>query len=140
MPAYRVTTPKIISETIDGEAIIINLDTGDYFSLNPSGSLAWELLTSGWPLETVSEAMAQKTGQAVAEVTSRMGAFVSGLEREGLIVAADVGVDVGTLRLPDGLAVFEAPEFQKYVDMQDLLLLDPVHDVEEAGWPARKKM
>ena len=25
-----------------------------------------------------------------------------------------------------------------YEDMQDLLLLDPIHDVDETGWPARK--
>jgi hypothetical protein len=26
-----------------------------------------------------------------------------------------------------------------YEDMQDLLLLDPIHDVDETGWPARKQ-
>ena len=25
----------------------------------------------------------------------------------------------------------------KYTDMQELLLLDPVHEVDEAGWPNR---
>ena len=32
-----------------------------------------------------------------------------------------------------------APVLNKYSDMQDLLLLDPIHDVdEEAGWPTNK--
>ena len=36
----------------------------------------------------------------------------------------------------DGLrAPFVAPELKRYADMQDLLLLDPVHDVDEKGWP-----
>jgi hypothetical protein len=30
---------------------------------------------------------------------------------------------------------FEKPGLQKYSDMQDLLLLDPIHEVDEMGWP-----
>ena len=37
-----------------------------------------------------------------------------------------------------GLPPFEPPTLSKYKDMQDMLLLDPVHDVEEAGWPEPK--
>jgi hypothetical protein len=27
---------------------------------------------------------------------------------------------------------------ERYTDMQELLLLDPIHDVDESGWPHRK--
>ena len=27
---------------------------------------------------------------------------------------------------------------EKYDDMQELLLLDPIHEVDEAGWPVKK--
>jgi hypothetical protein len=27
------------------------------------------------------------------------------------------------------------PKLEKYTDMEDLLLLDPIHDVQEVGWP-----
>ena len=31
---------------------------------------------------------------------------------------------------------FQSPEIQKFTDMEDLLLIDPIHEVdEEAGWP-----
>jgi hypothetical protein len=30
------------------------------------------------------------------------------------------------------------PLLRKYTDMRDLLLLDPIHDVDEQGWPVRK--
>ena len=32
---------------------------------------------------------------------------------------------------------YVAPTLQKYSDMQDLLLIDPVHEVDETGWPNR---
>ena len=35
-------------------------------------------------------------------------------------------------------APFVAPVLQKHTDMQDLLLLDPIHEVDETGWPSLK--
>ena len=46
---------------------------------------------------------------------------------------AQVETDPGIERLS-----FEAPILHKYTDMQDLLLLDPIHEVDEAGWPSVK--
>jgi hypothetical protein len=34
-------------------------------------------------------------------------------------------------------ARFVEPALNKYTDMQELLLLDPVHEVSEAGWPSK---
>ncbi len=49
------------------------------------------------------------------------------------------------LALPDGSAAtakdvrrFTEPTVHTYADMQDLLLLDPIHDVDETGWPNAK--
>jgi hypothetical protein len=33
---------------------------------------------------------------------------------------------------------WSSPVLSIYDDMQDLLLLDPIHDVDESGWPAIK--
>ena len=30
---------------------------------------------------------------------------------------------------------FEFPIIEKFTDMQELLLLDPIHEVDEKGWP-----
>ena len=54
--------------------------------------------------------------------------FLDWLESDGYRKA------VGTSSKTEKLG-FEAPILQKYTDMQDLLLLDPIHEVDEAGWP-----
>ena len=41
---YRINYPQVINETIDGEAIIINLVTGSYYSLDKTGAEVWELI------------------------------------------------------------------------------------------------
>ena len=33
---------------------------------------------------------------------------------------------------------FEKPVLQKHTDMQELLLLDPIHEIDEKGWPSKK--
>jgi hypothetical protein len=33
---------------------------------------------------------------------------------------------------------FEKCELIKYTDMQELLLLDPIHEVDETGWPEKE--
>ena len=33
---------------------------------------------------------------------------------------------------------YAAPKLATYSDLQDLLLLDPIHDVDETGWPAAR--
>jgi len=45
---------------------------------------------------------------------------------------------LGAPPLPAG-TVFAPPVLEVYTDMQDLLLLDPIHDVDETvGWPSPK--
>lgn len=47
---FRINAPTVISETIDGEAIIINLDTGAYYSLRETGAAVWQLIDKARPV------------------------------------------------------------------------------------------
>ena len=40
---------------------------------------------------------------------------------------------------PADATLFSDPKMEKYEDMQEMLLADPIHDVETAGWPNLKK-
>jgi hypothetical protein len=65
------------------------------------------------------------------------------LQQENLIVPVDVAPAVDLTELQQILPAsnghakpsFNPPLLNKYSDMQELLLLDPIHDVDEAGWP-----
>jgi Coenzyme PQQ synthesis protein D (PqqD) len=136
---YQVCAPKVIHETLDGETVVVNLDTGTYYSLDQTGRAAWLALAAGATLE---EALAHLAGcfagdpAVMATETRRLlEEFLS----EGLLEAA------GELQVPTLPAAgevrpdFVAPRMTKYTDMQELLLLDPVHEVDAAaGWPLAK--
>ena len=40
---FEVNSPAVVSEVIDGEAVIMNLKSGNYFSIQNSGAVIWDL-------------------------------------------------------------------------------------------------
>jgi hypothetical protein len=136
--SFRVCTPAVVSEVIDGEAIIMDLRSGNYFSADGAGALVWEALAQGCGRSAIlswAEAAFDAPADAVA---SGVDAFIAQLVEHGLIEASET-VN-GAVVPPNAVArrPFAAPTLEVYTDMQDLLLLDPIHDVDEAGWPTRK--
>ena len=140
---FRVNTPMVTHEIIDGEAVIINLDTGNYYSLVETGSLIWSLVDKGASASDV-QSLVQQTYQGNAtDIDRGVQELLGQLQQENLIVPVDGAppVDLTELEqiLPAGNShekpSFNPPLLNKYSDMQELLLLDPIHDVDEAGWP-----
>jgi hypothetical protein len=65
--------------------------------------------------------------------------FTNSLVAHGLVTAEPTVASVPATALDGPAGSWEAPKLTVYEDMQDLLLLDPIHDVDETGWPARKQ-
>jgi len=45
--AYTIDRERVTWDEIDGETLIINVETGYYFSLDGVGSLIWSMLAAG---------------------------------------------------------------------------------------------
>ncbi|MGA8364209.1 MAG: PqqD family protein [Solirubrobacteraceae bacterium] len=154
----RINAPHIVHETIDGETILIHLGTGAYYSLEGLGAHVWGLAVSGSEeSEIVADAQShydvdpQLVAEAVGSLMRELldegllasGEAIDGDDVNGVIVKSDVGAAPAanpTLQPyapPSSLpAEFVAPVLSKYTDMQEFMLIDPIHDVEEeAGWP-----
>jgi hypothetical protein len=137
---FRVNRPKIVSETIDDEVIILNLDRGHYFSLRQSGAEIWHSLDHG---ASADEIIAHMTGRYIGDgrdIGSAVLRLISECQAEELIVPLGAPTSVGDQGAPRSAPTeprtdFIAPELTKFTDMEDLLLLDPIHEVDETGWP-----
>lgn len=143
---FRVNKPKVINEIIDGEAIIVNLDNGNYYSTDKVGALIWNLMDTGLANQQIVETLAQQYTGCPDAMTEGVSQLITQLQHEGLIVPQQEGetsthdansqIQDQEIPAPNGeKPLFEAPVLHKYNDMQDLLLLDPIHDVDETGWP-----
>jgi hypothetical protein len=139
---FHLAGPEIISETFDdGETIVVNLENGFYFSLNPVGGLIFDLLGSGQSLAATEAAIAARYEAEPHTIRTAISEFVNRLIEEGLLTeggspdgepSEGEPADAAVARAP-----FDVPVLIAYTDMQDLLLADPIHDYDETGWPAR---
>jgi len=137
---FRVNTPMVTHETIDGEAVIINLDSGNYYSLVDAGSFIWGLIDQGASASEVQNLVSQTYHGDASDIDQGVQDLLAQLQQESLIVPVDGAESFEqTQVLPSNNGhekpSFNPPSLNKYSDMQELLLLDPIHDVDEAGWP-----
>lgn len=133
-----VNTRHVVHETIDDETILIHLGTGVYYSLDGSGSAIWALASRGVPVEDVVAAVraAHPSDPQPEAIDLGVRELLDRLVAEELLVPGIPDELPGQLAVPGGLNGFAAPSLQKYTDMQEFMLVDPLHEVDEqAGWP-----
>jgi len=147
---FRINKPKVILESFEDEVVIVNLDSGNYFSLDRIGGQIFDLLECGASVMETAKAISSSYMGNQDHIRKEVSALVDRLICEELIVpltaesesaVAAVPCDSNGSKLPpaNDRGPFEPPVLQKYTDMQELLLLDPIHDVDDAGWPNKTK-
>ena len=122
---YRLNEPAVVADTIDGETIIMNLEKGDYYSLNPSGGEIWLHVVAGKRRDELLAAIAERHGEAPSP--AEIDAFIARLIEYQLIVATEQPVNGGDVAGRESAAMtpWSKPEIAVYADMKDLLALDP---------------
>jgi hypothetical protein len=144
--SFRINRPIVVDEVFDDEVVIIHFDTGNYYSLDSVGTEIWGLIESGASVGEIVASLAQRYDGSHADLEEATTRFVVELQDEDL-VAASTPKNPTTLQGDEKRSEaapatsgrhFRAPVISRYTDMQDLLLLDPIHEVDEDGWPSVK--
>lgn len=137
---YSIDKSKIIYENYDDETVLINLESGNYYSMNQTSFEVLDLIEKKTRDDKIIEYFVSKY-KSSQETARLIREFLELLLSEGLIFV-EVS-DEGTHTLPSytslGVVELIPPNLEKYDDMQSLLLLDPIHEVDETGWPKHKK-
>jgi hypothetical protein len=128
--------PEIVHETIDGEVIAIDLVGGSYYSLAGSGPAVWEVLGSGASEAEISAVLASQFEADGETISAAVAALLAQLQESNLIVSDEQAGEAAPIAAGSGEKTpFEAPRLERYTDMKDYFLLDPIHEVDTAGWP-----
>ena len=142
---YEPAGPDIVSEEIDGEVIIVNLRNGNYYSLSQSATVIWAGIQEHATLERLQDHLQGRYSGENGSMERDLAELIRALEAEELIIhrdASDSAAPVGAATVDAEAGDKEAyrpPIFERFTDMGDLLLLDPVHEAEdEKGWPHAK--
>lgn len=137
--AIRINAPNVVGEEFNSEVVVVNLDSGFYFSLLGSAKDIWRTLANGVtePEEIIS--ILQKNFDCTGvDVSALVLAFLDEMLALEILVLDDAtpSGDPVPLQNSDGVRrPFEPPCIETFSDLQDILLLDPIHEVDEAGWP-----
>lgn len=85
---YRISD-KVVFREIDDRIVLINLESGFYYSLNESGCFIFNLLRKNKDLPEVLDELRGKYGVSVETADKDLGQFIEALEREKIIIRSN---------------------------------------------------
>ena len=136
MTHLKINAPGVIHESIDGEVVIVNVDKGLYFSSDGLGAKLWSMIAEAESVDSLIKWTGDNYATPADVVSADIRSFVSQLEENELVVPVNEAPETEAPALPSPApATYSKPELNIYSDMEELLLLDPVHDAGEEGWP-----
>jgi hypothetical protein len=137
--SYHLKSKSIIHEFLVDEIILANLDTGIYYSIRFTGVAIWQMLLAGNSADTIIAAFAQQYSINISHASEILNTFLNTLLSEEILVPVSTQTDPVSAGdfFPAWTAEYQLPSFEKYVDMKNLLMLDPIHEVDEQGWPSK---
>ena len=131
-----MNAPDVSSELIGNEVVTIHLPTGMYYSIENSAADVWVGIERGLVFDELVEILTR-----TYEVTSALAVadafnLVSELLQENLIVEAPARASRRGCRWRR--KPYLTPASIKFSIFQELLMIDPIHEVDERGWPHTK--
>jgi hypothetical protein len=139
--SFRINRPQVICQTIEGEVVVINLQTGSYYSLTGAAAAIWDALEHGAAPAQITNTLSAHFTDCDAGLENIVDNFLNELRGESLIVSAENGALIANGAVNGAQTKrekFIRPALKKFTDMQELLLLDPIHEVDATGWPLAK--
>ena len=136
MQNYTIDADQLMYENIDSEIIIIHIETGNYHSLRFVAGDIWQMLESQYTTQQIIDTLTEIYPDQKDNITEHVKSMLQSLADENIIQLTDANTPS-----TDKLAIvkqdngYTAPEVETYTDFQGLLLVDPIHDVAQEGWP-----
>lgn len=133
----RPNDEEAVAKLIDGEAILINLVSSIYYSMEGTGAVIWSMIEAGQPLAAIAVELAAAYDVTEQQAREDVDRLVAELLEQRLVLPADGG----TLAAPSAAAPpaekrpYASPKLNTYTDMGNLLALDPpVPGFELISW------
>jgi hypothetical protein len=136
---YILDSSKIVFEKFEDETVLINLVKGNYYGVMHVGRSIIQLLEYGISESQLITLITEKYQKEESDIKEEIRTFFQLLIKEEIIIETEktnaLPLDV---ELIDKTLTYIAPALEVFTDMQDLILLDPIHDVGSQGWPNTK--
>lgn len=135
---FVINTSEVTGQVIDGEAIIMNLATGMFYSTDKVGAAIWTWIEQGLSVGQITSQIMAQYDVSEDKARSDLESLVGQLVGENLMEVRDEPGAGAASDRPDTQyptrAPYQAPELNRYSDMTDMLALDPPMPVLGAPW------
>jgi c-di-AMP phosphodiesterase-like protein len=112
----HILNPRLIADVFDEDVIIANLDTGTFQDSSK-----------------VFNEIASKFQENSIEIVIELNECFKNMQDEEVIIVVDSEGKSKKVTLKEPLKYIKS-EFLTYTDLQELLLLDPIHEIDEDEW------
>ena len=134
--AFRFNSDTFAFECFDEEIVVLNVIEGVYYAFGGAAVVAWPYIVAQQPESDIASALAARYSVRLDEVTRDLAEFAERLVSENILQTAPeniLGIDRSQL---ESLSEYQGFIFERHADMEDLLTLDPIHEVDpNVGWP-----
>jgi len=136
---YNIYYNNILSDVFGEEVVLVNLESGVYYSLKYSAAQIWIRLINQYSPTEVFADLIQIYQVDENDLISEINLFITQLLEDKIIkIASETEKKSIEFNSKGILVTYTSPVVETFSDMQEILLLDPVHDVDKAGWPISK--
>jgi hypothetical protein len=134
--SFSLASADVHSQRFEDEVVVLDTKSGLYFSLRGSAADVWSLIEGRASREAILTSLAVRYDGKPEAMVAAVDYCLTELSAKGLI--RETPPNCGAPSLPTVCPTkqaFAEPVIEEFDDMQGLLLLDPIHDVSEEGWP-----
>ena len=133
---FSTSVPMLISRQFGDEVVLANYASGIYYNLDGTGAQIWLGIKAGKTVDEIVEKFSAAAEADGSVIDQGVRTFVDRLLQEGIIIPGSPASGSEDWS-PVISSEFFVPQLERFDDLRDLLLLDPIHDVRENGWPLR---
>lgn len=122
---HSIEADAVAWREVDGEFVLISVETTCYYSLNSTGSDAWRILLEGpQTAASIASALAARHGLDPTTIHGEVSALLEQLRSEGLVRVEEAGEALvsGPPPLLDANGGYQTPNLSKYDALERLIL------------------
>lgn len=86
--ARYAISQDVVHRVLDGETVVLHLESGTYFGLNATGTRVWSLVEEGASRNAIIERISSEFGHPIDAVQSDVDELLAALQAKGLVTAA----------------------------------------------------
>lgn len=136
---FTIDKKNVFYENFTDENVVVNIAKGNYYSMKGSAIEIWQLLENEMSISQLCIATVAIFDIDIAVAEKEINQFLNTLKEEQLVIFSNTQKNVVHKFSVTEKKQFSKPYLDIYSDLQELLLLDPIHEVDEVqGWPKAK--